>query len=103
MKFLIFILLCIIATLVQSQTINVDGVEYVKVPNGFGGMKYANVETEAEAVPLFNARTDTRFLVFTRFNPTIGQQINAFDMSTVAATNFSPNRPTRVLIHGWQR
>jgi len=55
-----------------------------------------------DVTPAFNARADTRFLVFTRFNPTIGQQINIDDMSTVANTHFSAARPTRILIHGWQ-
>lgn len=54
-----------------------------------------------EIAPNFNAVADTRFLVFTRFNPTIGQVINFRDMGTVAATNFQSSRPTRILIHGW--
>lgn len=53
--------------------------------------------------PAFDAPRDTRFLVFTRFNPTQGQIVNAFDMNTVTNTHFSSGRPTRVLIHGWQR
>ncbi|CRK90495.1 CLUMA_CG004162, isoform A [Clunio marinus] len=61
-----------------------------------------NVNDEQEISPMFNAATDTRFLLFTRFNPTIGQVVSAFDMSTIQESNYSPARPTRVLIHGWQ-
>lgn len=56
-----------------------------------------------EVSPFFDVFRDTRLLVFTRFNPTIGQVVVWNDMSTVAATQFSPARPTRFLIHGWNR
>lgn len=58
---------------------------------------------QQEVSPMFNIRVDTRFLIFTRFNPTVGQVVNINDMATVAASHFSGGRPTRVLIHGWQR
>jgi Lipase len=58
---------------------------------------------EEEAAPFFNVSVDTRFLLFTRFNPTIAQRVIFNDMSTVANSNFDASRPTRFLIHGWQR
>lgn len=80
-----------------------DAGEYEKIPDGFGGMKFVNIEEEQEIAPMFVASRDTRFLLFTRFNPTIPQELRGNDMSTVASSHFSTARPTRVLIHGWQR
>lgn len=80
-----------------------DAGEYEKIPDGFGGMKYVNVDEEQEISPMFDVLRDTRFLLFTRFNPTIPQELRGNDMSTVASSHFSAARPTRVLIHGWQR
>lgn len=109
MKFVIFSALCVIATFASpliddgETRIVSDAGEYVKIPNGFGGMKFVNVEETQEISPKFDVGRDTRFLVFTRFNPTIGQQIWPNDMASVERSNFSPNRPTRFLVHGWQR
>jgi hypothetical protein len=50
--------------------------------------------------PSFEALRDTRFLVFTRFNPTVAQVVDLRDMSTVRNSNYDANRPTRVIIHG---
>lgn len=53
-----------------------------------------------EISPTFEAFRDTRFLVFTRLNPTIAQVVNINDMTTVVNSNFDASRPTRVIIHG---
>ncbi|CAO1429205.1 unnamed protein product [Diamesa serratosioi] len=57
---------------------------------------------EQEIMPLFNAVNDVRFLVFTRFNPTIGQVLRFRDLESLSLTNFDVSRPTRVLVHGFQ-
>lgn len=109
MKFVIFSALFIVATIAspsiydgETRVVG-DAGEYVKVPNAFGGMQFVNVDETQEVSPLFDVGRDTRFLVFTRFNPTIGQQVWPSDMASVERSNFSPSRPTRFLIHGWQR
>ena len=56
-----------------------------------------------DVAPLFDVNRDTVLLLFTRLNPTIGQVVSAFDMSTVQSSNFDSSRPTRILIHGWNR
>ena len=53
-----------------------------------------------EIAPTFEAFRDTRFLVFTRLNPTIAQIVNINDMTTVVNSNYEASRPTRVIIHG---
>jgi hypothetical protein len=109
MKLVVFSAFCVIAAFAspsiddRAARINGDAGEYVKVPNGAGGMQFASIDDLNEVAPLFDVGRDTRFLVFTRFNPTIGQQVWANDMASIERSNFSPSRPTRVLIHGWQR
>lgn len=53
-----------------------------------------------DIAPNFEAIRDTRFLVFTRFNPTIPQIVDIRDMTTVRNSNYDANRPTRLIIHG---
>lgn len=101
MKLLILSALCIIAAI--ASPVFDDETRFVNIPDGFDGIKRVNLAEEQEATPLFNVAADTRFLVFTRFNPTIGQPIAANNIASVLGTNFSPARPTRILIHGWQR
>lgn len=109
MKFVTFTVLLIIASVasdsldLRSSSIVGDAGEYVKIPNGIVGMEFVSVDEINEISPTFDVGRDTRFLVFTRFNPTIGQQVWPNDMASVERSNFSPSRPTRVLIHGWQR
>jgi pancreatic triacylglycerol lipase len=57
---------------------------------------------EPEPQPAFNAERDVRFLVFTRFNPTVGQQIDFRDIASLRRTRFIGRNPTRVIIHGFQ-
>lgn len=55
-----------------------------------------------EPQPAFNAARDVRFLVFTRLNPTIGQELIFRNLDSLRSTNYNGNRPTRVIIHGFQ-
>jgi pancreatic triacylglycerol lipase len=66
-------------------------------------MKFATALTFVTLIACstaFDAARDTRFLLFTRFNPTIGQLVSLDDMSTVRGSNWDAARPTRVIIHG---
>lgn len=61
---------------------------------------YAASATE-DISPSFEAFRDTRFLIFTRANPLVGQPVNAWnDMAAVRASNWLASRPTRMIIHG---
>lgn len=52
--------------------------------------------------PFFDALRDVRFLLFTRLNPTVGQQLVFGDFNSIRNSNFNVNLPTRVIIHGFQ-
>lgn len=52
--------------------------------------------------PAFNAQRDVRFLLFSRLNPTVGQQLVFRDVNTLRSSNYNVNLPTRVIIHGFQ-
>lgn len=48
----------------------------------------------------FNAEADTRFLLFTRSNPTTGQRLLS-TAASISGSNFNSAHPTRILIHGF--
>lgn len=110
MKNFIFVTLCLVAVIDSSSLNNnisnsENAAEYVKIPNGFGGIKYVNVNDEAlnEIDPHFDIPNEVTFTVFTRQNPTVGQLIRFDDMSSVRASNFIPNAPTKLIVHGWTK
>lgn len=53
-----------------------------------------------EISPMFDAVSDTRFLVFTRANPTIAQVVGLNDMESVRSSHWDASRPSRFIIHG---
>lgn len=57
---------------------------------------------EPEPAWFFNAERDVRFLLLSRFNPTIGQPLVFRDLASLRASNYNPSLPTRVIIHGFQ-
>lgn len=111
MKFVVFSLFCLMATI--SSTFddgsasklrrNLSPGSYVRIPDGFGGMKFVLPEEEPEISPSFVPADDMVFLLFTRANPTTPQILRFNDMSSVTSSLFSSARPTKVICHGWQR
>lgn len=59
-----------------------------------------SVDTEME--PLFNARNDMVFRLFTRSNPTISRTIRISNNADLTGSNFAAGNPSRYHIHGWQ-
>jgi pancreatic triacylglycerol lipase len=51
--------------------------------------------------PRFDAYRDVRILLSTRENLGNPRQLNFRDLSSIQESPFNPDRPTRVLIHGW--
>jgi len=51
--------------------------------------------------PLFDAYRDVRILLQTRQNMMNPQQLQFRNLQSVLSSNYNPNRPTRVLIHGF--
>lgn len=74
----------------------------VKIPDGFGGMKMADLEAETEVNPTFDPPNDVGFLLFTRENPTVAQILTWNNMDSVRNSNFVANRKTIFVAHGWQ-
>lgn len=104
MKFVIGLTLCIIAVY-ATPLHEVEKAEgFVRVPDGFGGMRLASVaEVYEEVKPSSVPADDMVFHLFTRNNPTVSQILRFDDMSTVVNSNWSPARETKILCHGWQR
>lgn len=50
--------------------------------------------------PLSVPEDDVVFILNTRANPTVGQVITN-TVASIQNSNFNPNNPTRVTIHGW--
>lgn len=43
----------------------------------------------------------SRFILYTKKNPTDGQILNVNVNKTILKSNFSPRRPTKMIIHGF--
>lgn len=76
--------------------------EFVLVPDFDGSVYSVNVDAALEEpFPYFPINTAVRFELFTVSNPTEPQLITHRDEATLSNSNFDPNRPTRIFIHGW--
>jgi hypothetical protein len=71
------------------------------IPDEEGKLHVIDVNPIEDVVePAFNPETDTRFVLFTRNNPTSGQQLLT-TIESIRDSNFDKSAPVRVLIHGW--
>jgi pancreatic triacylglycerol lipase len=71
------------------------------VPDGNGQVHLIDSNPiESEPEPFFNAETQTRFLLFTRSNPTAAQVLT-WTAGSISGSNFNAAHPVRVLIHGF--
>lgn len=70
------------------------------VPDGDGKLHVVDINEEPLIEPIWNPETDTRFMLFTRSNPTSGQQVT-WTSQSIQNSNFNSAHPVRVLIHGW--
>lgn len=72
------------------------------IPDADGKLHLVDMNSYDEPIgPTYNAETDIIFLVRTRLNPTVGQQILLEDLASLHASNFNPGFETRITIHGW--
>lgn len=72
------------------------------IPDSEGRMHVVDLNPmELESVePRSVPEDDVVFILHTRANPTVGQIITN-SVSSIQNSNFNPNNPTRVTIHGW--
>ncbi|XP_065494800.1 inactive pancreatic lipase-related protein 1-like [Caloenas nicobarica] len=59
------------------------------------------VERPIHKLPWSPEKIDARFLLYTRQNPEVFQEISAVDDSTIGYSNFNANRMTRFITHGF--
>lgn len=79
----------------------IDENRWNLVPDEDGKMHVVDINPISDNFePIFNPEVDTRFVLFTRQNPTSGQQIT-WSTQSIQNSNFNSAHPVRVLIHGW--
>lgn len=104
-RFVIDIIYCLLPCnnlrVLVSLTSPVADPRWNIVPDGEGKFRIVDINTvEFEPEPAFNPEVDTAFLLFTGSNPTGGQRIT-WTTESISNSNFNPNHPVRILIHGW--
>lgn len=52
--------------------------------------------------PFFEVTADVEFNLYTLKNPKKPQVVSPHNLTTILASNYNPNVPTRFFIHGWQ-
>lgn len=72
------------------------------IPDSEGRMHLVDLNpVDMESVePRSIPEEDVIFILHTRANPTVGQVITN-NVASIQNSNFNPNNPTRVTIHGW--
>lgn len=107
MNFVIFSAIFFVVTVASplfEESSDTKPGRYEYIPDGFGAMKYVNIDEEQQEVtPAFVPDSDVRLLLFTRANPLVPQILHWSDMSTVANSHWSSARDTKLICHGWQR
>ncbi|XP_043653383.1 location of vulva defective 1 [Drosophila teissieri] len=112
MRLCLLVLGCVIAASawpVDQHSVRVHGINGWFVPQRDGGLRWigkAEAERQLEyyeAQEALEGRLSTNtvnFYLYTQQNPSDGQQIKATQAS-IDASNFNPENPTRITIHGW--
>lgn len=59
------------------------------------------LEADLAAETLFDGFKDVHFLLYTRENPLVPDEIKVFNEESVLSSHFNPALPTRYNIHGW--
>lgn len=73
------------------------------IPGGDGNIYQVNTaEAMTEDVPYFEPRFSVRLELFTPENPRQAHLIDASNPASLSSSNFSPDRPTRFVTHGWR-
>lgn len=74
---------------------------WVIVPDANYKMYLVDLNTyDFDKAPKWDAELDVFFMLYTRHNPTMGQRIT-LNAGEILRTDFNPNVPTRIVMHGW--
>ncbi|CAD7079346.1 unnamed protein product [Hermetia illucens] len=72
------------------------------VPDENGNLKMVTLEElEFQYALAKRAKVVVKFTLYTRANPTKGEEMVPNDAAWLAQSNFNPANPTRVICHGW--
>lgn len=89
---------------VITENVNIDNSKHrwSLIPDSEGRMHLVDLNPlDLESVePRSVPENDVVFILNTRSNPTVGQIITN-TLTSIQNSNFNPNNPTRVTIHGW--
>ncbi|XP_014343729.1 pancreatic triacylglycerol lipase-like [Latimeria chalumnae] len=92
----------LIASVFLFVTIKADQVCYVRLGCFTDDFPWAGtVERPIAKLPWNPEKINTRFLLYSKQNPSNYQEITARNPSTISGSNFSTNRKTRFIIHGF--
>lgn len=73
-----------------------------KVDGTFDWVSKKDYEAETKRVSEISPRAYTvKFFLYTRANPSVFQQIYVGNTNSLLSSNYNPNAPTRIIIHGW--
>lgn len=70
------------------------------IPDEDGKLHVIDANPIEDVEAKFDPVADTRFMLFTRNNPTNGQQLTN-NADVIRGSNFNAAWPIRILIHGW--
>ncbi|XP_026747851.1 pancreatic triacylglycerol lipase-like [Trichoplusia ni] len=71
------------------------------LPHGITPADLWDKTIDLAAVARYNPDTQNIYHLYTRLNPTVSQPLLLGSQGLLGSTNFSPNRRTIVLLHGW--
>jgi len=98
---LIIISIVLFVAAATTNPIN-EEEDWQLVPDHHGNLHLVDINAEVEIEPLFTARSDMIFRLFTRLNPTISRTVRIANNADLSGSNFNGNNPSRYHIHGWQ-
>lgn len=93
--------LLLISIVVSSSLGNPVEFRFNLISDGDGKVHVIDTRPNFEEIEsLFDAENDVRFLLYTRLNPSVAQQIT-LTRDSIADSFFNPRHPVRILIHGY--
>ncbi|KAH8284149.1 hypothetical protein KR054_011264, partial [Drosophila jambulina] len=94
---------------VDQHSLRVPGVNGWFVPQKEGGLRWVSRADGERQLAFYESQdqldgrlstNSVKFYLYTQKNPSTGQEIKA-TQSSIDSSNFNPNNPTRITIHGW--
>ncbi|KAM7360160.1 phospholipase A1 VesT1.02-like [Cochliomyia hominivorax] len=108
MKYFLLLSLCAVAAtafvIPEEERVNGENGWYIpRVDGSFEWVDMDEADAYLENMEKIEGRLSTNpvtFYLYTKANPTDGEEITA-NKKSISASNFNANNPTRISIHGW--